>query len=437
HRRKDMPFSQFVELFLEDPTKFLYNSSTLIAEAIKYFGYKIVVRNGEPILSFNIFKDIFSDGINAVYGQEYCIKKIFDVIESISKESGPNRGIVLVGPPASGKTNIVDLICLALEQYSKEESINLYSFYYHFEDTNDPSRVVEIRSPFIHSPILFFTTILKKEDGISRPRTELFNYINSTRPEHEKFFIPNYFQNATLDKRNLDIIESLILTPRNKGKSLFDILEEYVRVEEVEFSNAQAIGISNIDDLNKLSVDLRPVGTREEAVKILNQHLPTKLLYQYEGALVSSNRGILHIHDAFGNVKNESEYKPLLMLLGSGKISLESTQTSIDTVAVITTNIEDMEQIDKQLTSSKLLDRIEKVPVNYLLDSNSEMEILKRDLAVIKEKYDVDPNLLRVASQFSVMTRLLPPLKKELPHGWSDAKKEFFWSPASLRTHSA
>ena len=35
------------------------------------------------------------------------------------------------------------------------------------------------------------------------------------------------------------------------------IAEECVRVEEIEFSNAQAKGISNIDDFKSLSIILR------------------------------------------------------------------------------------------------------------------------------------------------------------------------------------
>jgi len=425
-RRDNMSFSKFIELFLKNPERHLYTSANLIADAIKNFGYDIVIRHGEPTLSYKIFKDIFSNGTNAVFGQESCIKQIVDVIESISKESGPNRGLVLVGPPASGKTNIIDLISLALEQYSKSKDVSLYSFYYHFADIKDENRVVEIRSSFIHHPILFFTTILQSSGGYSRPRQELFEYINKSRDLFQKLAIPTYYQNASLDKRNLDIIENLLQNPRNAGKSLMDILEEYVRVEEIEFSNAQAVGISNIDDMNKLKVTIHSADAREDALTILNQHLPNKLLYQYEGALISSNRGILHIHDAFNSMKGEDDSKPLLMLLGSGKISLESTQTFLDTIVVITTNIDEMNHFEKQLTSSKLLDRIEKIPVNYLLDANSEMDILKRDMSIINEKYDVDPNLFRVAAYYSIMTRLLPPMLKEFPSHWSKEKKEFY-----------
>lgn len=421
-----MSFTEFVENLIQHPNEHLHTSSNLISEAIKHFGFEIVVRAGQPVISFNIFKDIFSNGINAVYGQDHCIKHIVEVIDSVSKEAGPNRGLVLVGPPASGKTNIVDLISLALEQYSKENSVKLYSFYYQFTDVEDASKTVEIRSAFSHNPILLFLNLLHQKDGVSKPRQALFEYINNLRKDGEKIVFPSYYQTAQLDKKNLDIIESLIQNPRNKDLSLFDIFEKYVRIEEVEFSNAQGDGIANIDDMNKLHTKIRPMDSREDAIRILNQHLPTTLLYHYEGALVSSSRGILHIHDAFGDITREADYKPLLMLLGSGKISLESTQASLDTTVILTTNIEELKQLEKQLTSSKLLDRIEKIPVNYLLDANAEMEILKRDMANMKDKYEVDPNLLAIASYFSVMTRLLPPAKKKLPSDWNDSKKTLF-----------
>ncbi len=134
---------------------------------------------------------------------------------------------------------------------------------------------------------------------------------------------------------------------------------------------------------------------------------------------------MLHIHDAFTGTQ-DAEYQPLLMLLGSGKVSLEATQASIDTVVVVTTNIEDMDEINNQLKTSKLLDRIEKVPVNYLLDAYSEVDILKRDMAIIKDRYDVDPNLFKIASYFSVMTRLLPPVATVFPSTWDDTQVNLY-----------
>ena len=423
-----MSFTEFVEGFLKNPEKHLHTSSSLIADAIKYFGFKIAVINGEPVIQYKIFEDPSSNGINAVYGQEFCIKNIVSTIDSMSKESGPNRGLVLVGPPASGKTNLIDLIALALENYTKEKDVRLYSFFYRFTDQDNPEKVVEIRSSFMHNPILFFTTILQNDDGIIRPRQRLFEYLNKNKKINERTFIPSYYQNASLDKRNLDILESLIQNPRNSQKTLYDIINEYVRVEEIEFNSAQANGISNIDNLKKIPVKVSSIDSREDALSILNQHLPTRLLFQYEGPLVASNRGLLHIHDAFTNSVSDEDYKPLLLLLGSGKISLETTQTSVDTVVAITTNLVDMKLLEEQLSSSKLLDRIEKIPVNYLLNAESEMEILRRDMSIIKEKYDVDPNLFRIASYYSVMTRLLPPSGKDMPAHWSSDKKKLYTS---------
>ena len=429
-RTKALTFSQFIEMLNENPEEHLQTSATLISKAINYYGFEIVVRGGEPVLSYNIFKDPFSNGVNAVYGQEHCIKHIVEVIESFEKESSPKRGIVLAGPPASGKTNIVDLLTQALENYTKEHTVKLYTFYYHFEDQH--GKAVEIRSSFMHNPILLFPTILRMDDGtVVRPRQELFEYLNTHTKSYKRVEIPNYYQYATLDKRNLDILETLMQNPRNRDKTLFDIFEEYVRVEELEFSNAQAKGIANIDDMRQLHVNVRDLHLGEEEMNVLHNHIIGRTGYMYDGAMLASNRGILHIHDAFGfdgggPVPEEADYKPLLMLLGSGKISLQSTQTSLDNTVVITTNLEEMNVLEKHLASSKLLDRIEKIPVNYLLDAISEMNILRRDMTHMRQKYDVDPNLLRVAAYYSVMTRLLPPEHDRHANNWREEKKELY-----------
>jgi len=427
-QRRTLRFSEFVQEFLEHPDDYLHTSSSLIAAAIKHFGFEIVVRSGEPVLSYNIFRDPFSSGINAVFGQEFCIKQILEIIESADKEVGPNRGIILVGPPASGKTNVVDLLVRALEEYLKQANVRLYSFLFHFEGRS--GRTVDIRSGFQQSPVLLFPTLLQGENGtLSRPRQELFEHLERQRRAAASVHIPVYYQNASLDKRTLDVFEGLLHNPRNQDKSLFELLEEYVRIEETEFSAAQAKGIANIDEMAQLHVQTVPVVLGQDDLEVLREHIPGFNPYRYEGATVGSNRGILHIHDAFGvngERIRESDYKPLLMLLGSGRVSVESTQTPVDTNVVLTTNIEEMELLDHQLTSSKLLDRIEKVPVNYLLDARGEMDILRRDMANISEKYEVDPNLFRVAAYYSVMTRLLPPMRRKFPLGWSVEKTELY-----------
>lgn len=429
-RPQSLRFSEFIQAFLEDPVGCLRTSSMLVSQAIQHFGFEIVVRSGEPVIGYNIFKDPFSNGTTAVFGQEYCIEQIVDVIESMGKESSPQRGIVLVGPPASGKTNIVDLISLALEEYSKHSEVKLYSFYFRFE--NSEGRLVEIRPAFRHNPIFLIPRRLQRGDETIHPRQELFEHVNRQRHEDERIVFPTYYQNGYLDKRSLDILDRIQENPRNRDKSLFDILEEYVRVEEIDFSNSQAKGIANIDDMRHLRVNVQSVDLGEDHRAVVNEHLPRAHMYQYQGALVAANRGLLHIHDAFGVVEGhgprEDEYKPLLMLLGSGKASVESTQTPIDTTVITTTNIEEMTLLERQLASSKLLDRIEEIPVNYLLDAYSEMDILKRDMAIMQERYDVDPNLLRMASFFSVLTRLLPPMNAPARTNWSEEKQKFYLS---------
>lgn len=423
---RTMSFSEFVQQCEAHPENVLRTSSALISDAIRYFGYEIVVRGGEPTVSYNIFKDPFTRGVKAVYGQEVCIKRLVDVIEQVGQEAGADRGIVLVGPPASGKTNIVDLISLALEEYTKQEDVRIYSFFFRLR--NEHGAALDIRSPFLRNPLLLFPAILQKQGEVGRPREEFFAHLR--RQHGPQLHIPSYYHDASLDRRSMELLQALLDNPRNEGKTLSDIIDEYVCVEEVVFSNAQARGICNIDDLRELRVRLQPVNLGDPWLELLSEHLPGLQLYTYDGAIVSANRGLLHIHDAFAAGTDEGPtqelYKPLLMLLGSGKASIEGTQVTIDATVVITTNVEELATLERRLTSQKLLDRIEKIPTNYLLDCTSEMDILRRDLTALDDRYEVDPNLLRIASYYAVLTRLLPPLGRKLPPNWNVERIELY-----------
>jgi len=414
-----MLYGEFLDRAFVHPEEYFHTSSSILSSAIRNFGYKIVIRSGEPVVSYNIFSDPFSDGINAIYGQEFCIDKIMDIIDSSDSEVVPSRGIVLVGPPSSGKTNIIDMIIRALEEYSKETEVKLYTFLFEF---NHNGKKVQIRSPFNHNPILLIPSSAYIHGKVIYPRKDLFNMIEE---KNDGFKIQNYYQNATLDKFTLDVIDDLMAYTE---KTYSEILDSFVRVEEINFSISQGKGISNIDNMANLETKFINKSYNGDFQEILGKFLPGKTIYRYNGPLVSCNRGVLHIHDAFRKDMPERDYRPLLMLLGSGKMSLESTQTSLDTTIFITTNLEEMKSLEEELTSVKLLDRIEKVPVNYLVDVNAEMEILERDMSPITSRYDIDPNLIRIASYYSVITRLMPPKRKgeEFPSYWSILKRKLY-----------
>ena len=58
-RKSTIHFSDFVNNLLEEPATHLHTSSSIISSAIKYFGHEIVIRSGEPVISYNVFKDPF------------------------------------------------------------------------------------------------------------------------------------------------------------------------------------------------------------------------------------------------------------------------------------------------------------------------------------------------------------------------------------------
>tara|TARA_R110002020_G_scaffold248845_3_gene462844 strand:- start:1281 stop:3812 length:2532 start_codon:yes stop_codon:yes gene_type:complete len=409
---EEISFSKFIDDFMEKPKNHLQTSSGIILESIREKGYKIISNNGIPAMSYNVFEDPFTRGVNAIYGQEKPIKDILDIIDSMDKEAGPNRGLVLVGPPASGKTNIIDIIARSVEDYVKRGNLDMYTFAFKFTPTDPKAgqKPVFIRSLFNHNPLLLLPILLNNEGQDINPRQQLFDKMNESHPEIN---IPTFYKDATLDKKTLDVIEALINSPRNKDKTLFEIMEEYVVVLRLEYSSGQGAGIANIDNMSYLRTNLDRMRIDHHEMEVIHEHAPELSIMQYKGSLVSSNRGILHVHDAFG-IHNESSlnelYKPLLMLFGSGKINVESTQVSIDNVSFLTTNLEEMQNLEEYMSSAKIIDRIEKIPVNYLINTNAEMDLLKRDAKSVGSKYDIDPNFFKIAAYYSVMTRLLRPV---------------------------
>jgi predicted Ser/Thr protein kinase len=425
---KEMKFSDFIGEFMENPKTHLQTSSSIVLESIRSKGYKIISNNGTPAISYNVFTDPFTDGVNAIYGQEKPIKDILHIIDSLNREAGPNRGLVLVGPPASGKTNIVDIISRAVEDYVKRGNLQLYTFAFKFESTQESSknRPVYIRSLFNHNPLLLLPILLNNEGNDINPRQQVFDKLLENYPDIN---IPMFYKEANLDKKTLDIIEALINSPKNTGKTLFEILEEYVVIYRLEYSSAQSVGISNIDKMGYLTTSLDRMKIDPADMETVSKHAPELSLMQYKGSLVSSNRGILHIHDAFG-IQSEANltemYKPLLMLFGSGKVNIESTQVNIDNISFLTTNLEEIETLESFMSSLKIIDRIEKIPVNYLINTNAEMDLLKRDAKSLGTKYDIDPNFFKIAAYYSVMTRLSQP--KTPKESWDDKKKAFYQS---------
>lgn len=375
-----LKFSEFVGLLLDNPEKILVTSAQLIYAAIRHFGFRIVIRSGEPVISYNVFQDPFSNGLNAVFGQEFAIKELLEVVEAMSSETGPTRGLVLAGPPASGKTNIVDLISLALEEYTKEPEHQIYTFEFRIPDSSGIQKIVQ--APLLHNPVLLFPLIL----GNTSPRQGLLQRIVE---QHPKFVVPSYFRTAALDCFSLNLLNKLA---SESGEGILTAIETNIVVKRVSVSASRGVGIANVDNMRRLGAEIIYAGN----------HIP-----DITGAIAKANRGLLHLHDAFGNGESDiGLYKPLLMLLGSGKMSIDTTHTAIDTVSITTTNYDELACLKEALGSGRLLDRINIVRADYLQDYLSEEAILKRDLETMHEKHDLDPNLARVAAIFNVLTRI-------------------------------
>ena len=113
----DGTFAEYLEMVREDPSVARL-SHRLIYDAILEQGVE-ESPFGDPI--YTLFKD-------KIYGQDDGLRRIIEYFGSASRRLEIRKRILLLlGPPASGKSAVVTLIKDALERYTRTEVGTVYA----------------------------------------------------------------------------------------------------------------------------------------------------------------------------------------------------------------------------------------------------------------------------------------------------------------------
>ena len=163
YRRKHNSFLRFCEQPPRKPTTHLLLLLNYLF-CNKIFWTQIVIRSGPVILPR------FQDPLMA--SMRYLVKNTASNRYWISlnqrtrgwAKSGNYSG----GSSASGKTNVVDLIIRALEEYTKQVSVRLYTFFFRFEN-EDGSRCVKFTLLFTIIPAALPNFDAKADGNLAVP----------------------------------------------------------------------------------------------------------------------------------------------------------------------------------------------------------------------------------------------------------------------------
>jgi serine protein kinase len=310
--------------------------------------------DGDSLKIYNYFKDEF-------FGLERIIAKIMRYLKSASLRGEESRQVLLLmGPVGAGKSALTEHIKSALEGVT----------YYHLE--NDPQKGEPLHL-------------------IPRSLRDKFEKILGTKIEGD-----------------------LSPVARHRLLKEFDGVYEDYPVVEGTFSQRARRGIAVVPPMDANSQDVSALIGSEDISKmdIFPEDDPRVL--SLNGAFNIGNRGIVEFVEIF---KNEIEFLHTIITATQEKHVPSPGKNAMiffDGVIIAHCNEAEWNRFQSQHTNEAILDRIVKVNVPYVLELDQEIKIYEKQLNRSDFEAHIAPHTIKVASMFSVMSRLKPSQKCDL-----------------------
>ncbi len=302
---------------------------------------------GENVKIYDYFSSEF-------FGMETVIAKIMRFLKSASLKGEESRQVLLLmGPVGAGKSALTEHIKGALEHAPE---------YYHLK--GDPQR---------GEPLHLI------------PR--------SLRPEFEKML-------GVKIEGDLSPIARHLLLEEYDG--------EYEKFEVVQssFSQRGRRGVASVPPMDANSQDVGVLIGSEDISKLDKYSEDDPRVLSLTGAFNVGNRGIVELVEVF---KNEIEFLHTIITATQEKrVPTPGKHDMIyfDGIILAHCNEAEWNRFQSTHTNEAILDRIVKINVPYILELNEEIKIYEKILKRSDFSYHIAPHTLKVASMFSVMSRL-------------------------------
>ena len=310
--------------------------------------------DGDSLKTYNYFRNEF-------FGLERIIAKIMRYLKSASLRGEESRQVLLLmGPVGAGKSALTEHIKSALEGVT----------YYHLE--NDPQK---------------------------------------GEPLH---LIPRGLRNKFEKILGAKIEGDLSPVARHRLLKEFDGEYENYPVVEGSFSQRARRGIAVVPPMDANSQDVSALIGSEDISKMDLYPEDDPRVLSLNGAFNIGNRGIVEFVEIF---KNEIEFLHTIITATQEKHVPSPGKNAMiffDGVIIAHCNEAEWNRFQSQHTNEAILDRIVKVNVPYVLELDQEIKIYEKQLNRSDFEAHIAPHTIKVASMFSVMSRLKPSQKCDL-----------------------
>jgi len=356
-------FLEYLDLVRENPSV-VKHAHKRLNDTIEGFGVSVIpdedprkrkVFDGDNLKMYEYFKDEF-------FGHERVIAKIMRFLKSAALKGEESRQVLLLmGPVGSGKSALAEHIKKAVEHAEP---------FYHLKD--DPQR---------GEPLQLI------------PR--------SLRPEFEELL-------GVKIEGDLSPVARHVLLEKYKGEY------EKFQVVQSTFSQRARRGVAVVPPMDANSQDVSVLIGSEDISKLDKFSEDDPRILSLNGAFNVGNRGIVELVEVF---KNEIEFLHTIITATQEKrVPSPGKHDMIyfDGVILAHCNEAEWNRFRAQHTNEAILDRIVKINVPYVLELAQEMKIYEKILKKSDFKAHIAPHTIKVASMFSVMSRLKPTQKCDI-----------------------
>lgn len=310
--------------------------------------------NGNSVKIYKYFEKEF-------FGMENVIEKLMRFMKGAALRGEESRQVLLLmGPVGAGKSALTEHIKSSLDGLK----------YYHLE--NDPQK---------GEPLQLIPRSLRYD-----------------------------FEKALGVKIEGDI------SPIARWKLLEDYGGKYENFKVVEstFSQRGRRGIASVPPMDANSQDVSVLIGSEDISKLDKYSEDDPRVLNLTGAFNVGNRGLVELIEVF---KNEIEFLHTIITAtqekrvpAPGKFDM----ISFDGVILAHCNESEWNRFKSEHTNEAILDRVVKINVPYILELDQESRIYEKILSRSDFVAHIAPHTIKVASMFSVMSRLKPSQKCDL-----------------------
>tara|TARA_B100001093_G_scaffold485513_1_gene519944 strand:+ start:18956 stop:20890 length:1935 start_codon:yes stop_codon:yes gene_type:complete len=356
-------FIEYLELIRDNPDKIKLAHKRLY-ETICSHGIDTVdvdsdvyrdIFNGDKIRTYDYFKKEF-------FGMESVINKLMRFLKSAAHKGEESRQVLLLmGPVGAGKSALTEHIKSALDGQR----------YFHLE--GDPQRGEPLQ------------------------------------------LIPRSLRNDMEDILGVTIEGDLSPVARWKLLNEYEGKYENFKVVESTFSQRGRRGIAVVPPMDANSQDTSVLIGTEDISKLDLYPEDDPRVLSLNGAFNVGNRGIVEFVEVF---KNEIEFLHTMLTATQEKrvpTPGKHDMVFFDGVILAHCNESEWNRFKSEHTNEAILDRVVKINVPYVLELDQEMKIYQK---MIKRSdfrnAHIAPHTLKVASMFSVMSRLQPSNKCDM-----------------------